>query len=77
MPLIHDPALRPKATFLPPAIWERIQHEFILGLGSTRTLAAKHGVRLSTLQGRCKREEWVELRDMRAQDALIDLGCSG
>jgi hypothetical protein len=77
MPLVHDPALRPKPVFLAPATWERIQHEFILGQGSTRSLAARHGVRLSTLQARCKRQGWVELRDMRAQEALDDLVCGG
>jgi hypothetical protein len=73
MPLIHNPALRPKPIFHPPAVWLNIQSEFIRGEGSTRTLAAKHGVKLSTLQARCKREEWVDLREMRAQDVLDDL----
>jgi len=52
MPLILDPSLRPKPIFHPPALWLQIEQEFIRGEGSTRTLAAKHGVKLSTLQAR-------------------------
>ena len=76
MPLF-DQSNRPKQVFHPPAVWERIQHEFILGLASTRALAKKHGVRLSTLQARCKRESWVELRAERAGSALDDLILTG
>lgn len=77
MPLFGDPALRPKPVFRPPADWEYIRDLFIVGEGSTRALAKAHGVKLSTLQARCRREGWVQLRAERAETALDEVITTG
>ena len=64
---------RKKPTFHPPAVWDAIQSDYILGLGSTRALAKKYGIPVHTLQVRCRRGDWVQLRAERQQQALDDL----
>lgn len=73
MSLVHDPSKRPKPVFHPPVVWEAIRADYIRGLGSLRSLAAKHGLRLSAVESRSRREEWVQLRSERADDALDSL----
>ena len=45
--------------------WERIRREYVGSSLSLRALAEKEGVSLSTLEKRCGREGWQQLRKQR------------
>ena len=59
---------RPRAT---PQKWEDVRRSYIEGEGSLRQLARRHGLSLSTVEARCRREDWVRLRQKR-QDAALE-----
>lgn len=59
---------RPRATL---QRWEQIRQSYVLGEGSLVQLAARHGVNLSTMEARCRREGWCALRKQR-QDAALE-----
>jgi len=53
-----------------PRQWEEIRDGYIRGEGSLRRLAQRHGLPLSTVEARCRRENWVSLRGKRHEAAL-------
>ena len=64
---------RPKPVQHPPRLWETVRNEYVAGDGSLVKLAQRHGLRLSTIEGRCRREGWVGLRRQREGTALQEL----
>lgn len=57
----------------PPRLWETVRGEYVGGRGSLVELARSHGLRLSTIEGRSRREGWVRLRRQREEAALKEL----
>src|SRR5882724_8151074 len=53
-----------------PLEWEQIRDAYIRGEGSLRRLAQRHGLPLSTVEARCRPEEWVSLRQKRQETGL-------
>ena len=56
-----------------PRAWEQIRDAYIRGEGSLRRLAQQHGLPLTTVEGRCRREDWVALREKRQKAGLETL----
>jgi hypothetical protein len=56
-----------------PRDWEQIRDDYIRGAGSLRQLAERHGLPLSTVEARCRRERWVSLREKRQKAGLETL----
>ncbi|MBI4664449.1 MAG: hypothetical protein HY735_37125 [Verrucomicrobia bacterium] len=75
----HEPnvltliANRTKPTRFAPQKWENFRSDYITGLGSLRELARKHGLKLGTVEARCRREHWTMLRRQREENALKGL----
>lgn len=49
------------------AQWRELKDEYVTGETSIRKLAAKTGIDRGTIEHRCKKEEWVKLRDAYRQ----------
>ena len=64
---------RPKPVQRPPRLWETVRSEYVAGDGSLAKLAQRHDLRLSTIEGRSRREGWVRLRRQREEAALQEL----
>ena len=64
---------RPSPARLPPKKWETVRADYVGGLGSLRELARQHGLKLSTVEARCRREHWTVLRREREENALKGL----
>ena len=50
--------------FRPPIFWKEVREHYLKGEGSTRALADEFGISISTIQARCRREGWVQLREI-------------
>src|SRR5437588_5475001 len=64
---------QPKLTRLPEQRWEQARDAYVRGEGSLRALAERFSVSLATMEARCRRECWVNLRRQREHGALKQL----
>jgi hypothetical protein len=58
---------------IPPKVWESVRADYVSGEGSLAVLAARHGLKISATEKRCKAEGWTALRKQRADGALARL----
>ena len=56
-----------------PQKWEQVRGSYVRGEASLRRLAQRHGLPLSTVEARCRREGWVSLREKRQKAGLETL----
>jgi hypothetical protein len=58
---------------IPPKVWESVRSDYVSGEGSLRTLADRHGLKVSSVEKKCRAENWTALRQRRAEGVLARL----